>query len=80
MTSTFRPAPIPSRFRWPSRGRRKCASILKSGDLVVTLPDGSELRQLKPKVYQQVGEKRAEIAGGYRLLAQQRAAFTLAGV
>ena len=51
----------------------------KSGDLVVTLPDGSELRQLKPKVYQQAGNKRVEIAGGYRLLAQQRAAFTLAG-
>ena len=51
----------------------------KSGDLLVTLPDGSELRQLKPKVYQQVGDERVEIAGGYKLLEQGRAAFTLPG-
>ena len=51
----------------------------KSGDLIVTMPGGSEVRQLKPKVYQQVGDKRLEIAGGYRLLEQERAAFTVAG-
>src|SRR5262249_31977063 len=49
----------------------------KSGDLIVTLPGGSELRQLKPKVYQQFGDKRVEIAGGYKLLEHERAAFTL---
>jgi hypothetical protein len=51
----------------------------KSGDLIVTLPGGAEVRQLAPKVYQQVGEKRLEIAGGYRLLEPQRAAFRVAG-
>jgi hypothetical protein len=45
----------------------------------VTLPDGSELRQLKPKVYQQVGDKLIGIAGDYRLLEQRRAALRLAG-
>jgi hypothetical protein len=51
----------------------------KSGDLIVTLPGGSELRQLKPKVYQEVRDRRAEIAGAYKLLGQERAAFRLAG-
>ena len=50
----------------------------KSGDLVLTAPDGSELRQFRPKVYQQVGDKRVEIAGGYRMLGHGRAASTLA--
>src|ERR1700733_3185723 len=50
----------------------------KSGDLVLTAPDGSELRQFRPKVYQQIAGKRVEVAGGYRLLGQGRAAFTLA--
>lgn len=50
----------------------------KSGDLVVTAPDGSELRQFRPKVYQQIGSKRVEIAGGYRMLGPSRAGFVLA--
>jgi Beta-propeller repeat len=50
----------------------------KSGDLVLTAPDGSELRQFRPKVYQQIAHKRVEVAGGYQLLGQGRAAFTLA--
>jgi hypothetical protein len=51
----------------------------KSDDLIVTLPGGSELRQLKPQLYQQVGDKRVEIAGNYRLLKHERAAFTVTG-
>src|SRR5580704_14378919 len=50
----------------------------KSGDLLLTAPDGSELRQLRPKVYQQIANKRVEIAGGYRVLGQGRVAFALA--
>jgi hypothetical protein len=49
----------------------------KSGDLLLTAPDGSELRQLRPKVYQQIADKQVEIAGGYRVLGQGRAAFTV---
>jgi hypothetical protein len=49
----------------------------QSGDLVLKLPGGRELRQAKPKVYQQEGKQRVEVAGGYKLLGGQRAAFTL---
>jgi hypothetical protein len=40
--------------------------------------DGSELRQVRPKVYQEVDSQRVQIAGGYKLLDHRRAAFTLA--
>src|ERR1700753_157597 len=50
----------------------------KSGDLLLTAPDGSELRQLRPNVYQQLADKRVAVAGGYRMLGQGTAAFTLA--
>src|SRR5439155_775673 len=39
---------------------------------------GSELRQLRPRVYQRAGEKLVEVDGGYRLLKHGQAAFTLA--
>jgi hypothetical protein len=69
----------PEQIQVVFEGTTKTRVDPKSGDLIVTLPGGSELRQLKPKVYQQAGNKRVEIAGGYRLLDQERAAFTLAG-
>ena len=50
----------------------------KSGDLVLVAPGGSELRQRRPRVYQQFAGKRLEIPGAYRLLGRGRAAFTLA--
>jgi hypothetical protein len=50
----------------------------RSGDLVLTVAGGSELRQRRPKVYQQAENQHVEIGGGYRLLGQGRAAFTLA--
>jgi hypothetical protein len=51
----------------------------QSGDLILTLADGSALRLLKPTVYQQVGDRRVAIAGAYQLSDGKRAAFTLAG-
>ena len=60
-------------------GTKEVRGDPKSGDLVVKLPGGSELRQLKPKVYQQAGNERVGIAGSYKLLDAQRVAFTVAG-
>uniref|UniRef100_Q021B5 DUF7948 domain-containing protein n=1 Tax=Solibacter usitatus (strain Ellin6076) TaxID=234267 RepID=Q021B5_SOLUE len=73
------PGANPEQIQVAFEGTRGMRVDPKSGDLLVKLPDGSELRQLKPKVYQQAGNKRVEIAGVYRLLEQGRAAFTLAG-
>ena len=51
----------------------------KSGDLLLTLPDGSEIRQRKPKLYQQVGKRDVEIRGSYKLAGANRVAFAVAG-
>uniref|UniRef100_Q02DD6 DUF7948 domain-containing protein n=1 Tax=Solibacter usitatus (strain Ellin6076) TaxID=234267 RepID=Q02DD6_SOLUE len=50
----------------------------RSGELILTTWGGSELRHARPLVYQQVGNERVEVAGGYELLDNGRAAFTLA--
>src|SRR5262245_44685683 len=73
------PGANPEQIQVVFEGTKDMRLDRESGDLIVTFPDGSELRQLKPKVYQQVGDKRVEIAGDYRLLEQRRAAFRLAG-
>ncbi len=48
----------------------------QSGELILTTRGGSELRHACPKVYQQIGDHRVEVAGGYELLDHGRAAFT----
>jgi hypothetical protein len=49
-----------------------------SGDLVIT-SGSSELRQRRPRIYQQAGNERIEVAGGYQLPDRDRATFALAG-
>ena len=50
----------------------------KTGDLVVTTATGSELRTHRPKVYQEIGDGKVEIHGGYTILESGEVAFTLA--
>jgi hypothetical protein len=50
----------------------------KSGDLVLATTNGTELRQVRPRVYQQAQGRRDELVGGYRLLQNGQAAFTVA--
>src|SRR5262245_19576057 len=73
------PGANPEQIQVVFEGTKDMRVDRESGDLIVTLPDGSELRQLKPKVYQQVGDRLIGIAGDYPLLEQRRAAFRLAG-
>jgi hypothetical protein len=49
----------------------------KSGDLVLATTNGTELRQVRPRVYQLAGGQRDELVGGYRLLEDGEAAFTV---
>jgi Beta-propeller repeat len=59
-------------------GQRDLRLDYESGDLILTTPSGSELRQISPKVYQQMGDRRVAVAGGYKLLSDGRFGFTLA--
>jgi Beta-propeller repeat len=73
-----RPGADPNQIRFAFEGTERMRVDDKTGDLVLTTAGGSELRQVRPKVYQQVGDRRIEAAGGYELLDRGRAAFTLA--
>ena len=73
------PGADPKQIQVVFEGTKEVRVDPKSGDLILKLPGGSELRQLKPKVYQQAGNKRVEIAGSYQLLDAQRAAFAVSG-
>jgi len=50
----------------------------KSGDLVIR-SGSSELRHFRPRIYQQVGSERIEVAGGYQLPHHDRVTFAVAG-
>jgi hypothetical protein len=51
----------------------------RSGDLLLTTAKGTIARQMRPRVYQQIGDRRVEVAGGYELLDRGQVAFALAG-
>src|SRR5262249_3933651 len=50
-----------------------------SADLVLTAKAGPELRQARPRLYQEDGPNKVEIAGGYTIMNGRQAGFTLAG-
>jgi uncharacterized protein (TIGR03437 family) len=50
----------------------------EGGDLVVKV-SGAELRHRRPRIYQQVGGARKELAGGYRLLGDGQVGFDAEG-
>jgi hypothetical protein len=49
----------------------------QTGDLLLTA-NGTVSRQIRPKIYQQIGERRVEVAGGYEILDRNQATFALA--
>jgi Beta-propeller repeat len=74
----LQPGADPKQIQVAFEGQNDLRLDRESGDLVLTMPAGTELRQTRPKAYQQVGDRRVEVAGGYQLLNGGRVAFTLA--
>jgi len=72
------PGADPKQIQWAFEGTKKVRVDEKSGDLVLTTAGGSEMRQVRPNVYQQVGKRRAEVGGDYELLSGQRVTFSIA--
>jgi len=50
----------------------------ETGDLMIKTNSGSEMRHVRPRVYQQIGSEKKEVAGGYQILDNGEAAFRLA--
>jgi hypothetical protein len=73
-----KPGADPNQIKLAFDGAEHMRLDAKSGDLVLTGAHGSELRQNRPRIYQQMGDRRVEVAGGYRLLDHGHAGFSLA--
>jgi len=50
----------------------------KTGDLLLTVADGREVRQMRPRVYQQFGNHKVDVTGAYEILDRKQATFALA--
>jgi Beta-propeller repeat len=73
-----RPGGDPNQIRLAFDGVQSMQVDAKNGDLVIKTKTGSEMRHVQPKVYQQVGDKKVEVAGGYQIMDDGQAAFRLA--
>ncbi|MGA8313122.1 MAG: SBBP repeat-containing protein [Terriglobales bacterium] len=72
------PGADPKQIRVSFEGAKGMRIDSKTGDLVVTTATGSELRHVRPSVYQQVGDQRVEVAGEYKMMSDGQAGFSLA--
>jgi hypothetical protein len=72
------PGADPKQIRVSFEGAKGMRIDSKTGDLVVTTATGSELRHVRPNVYQQVGSQRVEVAGEYKMMSSGQAGFALA--
>ncbi|HLJ47148.1 MAG TPA: SBBP repeat-containing protein [Bryobacteraceae bacterium] len=72
----LRPGADPSNIHLSFSGVRSLRTDA-DGNLVLTT-SGQEILQHKPRIYQQVGDRKVEIAGQYHLLPNHRVTFELA--
>jgi hypothetical protein len=70
------PGTDPGAIRLAFDGARD-ASLDRGGDLVLRLPEGGEVRQRKPVIYQEVGGQREEVAGHYVLKGEREVGFEI---
>jgi hypothetical protein len=73
-----RPGGDPNQIRLAFDGVDSMRVDNQTGDLVTKTKTGSEMRHVRPRVYQQVGDEKVEVAGGYQILENGQAAFRLA--
>jgi Beta-propeller repeat len=72
------PGADPTQIRLSFEGASHMRVDSKTGDLMITTSTGSEMRHVRPKVYQQIGNQKVEVAGGYQIMDSGQAAFLLA--
>ena len=72
------PGADPNQIRMSFEGADRIRVDKATGDLLMTVSSGAELRQSRPRIYQQIGTRRVEVAGRYEILDQNQVGFTLA--
>src|SRR5215831_1173117 len=50
----------------------------RTGDLLLTTASGTVARQIRPRIYQQIGQRQVEVAGSYEILDRGQVTFALA--
>jgi hypothetical protein len=73
------PGTDPNQIRLAFEGIRTMWIESGTGDLLLKTEDGQELRQARPNIYQQIGNRKMTVDGGYQILDQQTVAFAVAG-
>lgn len=71
------PGADPGRIRLRFEGASKLEVDRNSGDLVLTAPNGSELRHSQPQIYQEVDGKKMSVKGGFALSPDGSVGFAL---
>jgi hypothetical protein len=72
------PGADPNQIRLAFNGAGPLRVDRETGDLVIRTSNGPEMRHVRPRVYQQIGNEKREVAGGYEILDNGEAAFRLA--
>jgi hypothetical protein len=72
------PGADPGQIRLVFDGAKGVHVDNKTGDLLVKTVMGSELRHVRPKVYQQIANRKVEVTGSYRILDQGEVTLALA--
>src|ERR1700733_9522278 len=72
------PGGDPNQIRLAFDGAGPMRVDSKTGDLMIKTSSGGEMRHVRPRVYQQVGDRKVEVTGGYQVLDNGEAAFRLA--
>jgi hypothetical protein len=73
------PGADPKQIRLSFDGMERMQVDRNSGDLVLATKRGAQLRQVRPKLYQQNGANKVEVAGGYTTLNGREVGFSVAG-
>ncbi len=72
------PGADPAQIQLAFDGARTMRIDAKTGDLVLTTANGSQLRHARPTIYQErVAGHKIYVAGGYKIVDGKRAAFTM---
>src|SRR5439155_1150007 len=68
------PGADPTRIRLSFSGMESVHIDHETGDLLTTIATGAELRTHRPRVYQQIGDRKVDVRGGYTILENAIAA------
>jgi hypothetical protein len=72
------PGADPKQIRMAFEGADRISLNETAGDLLLTTATGAEFRTHRPSVFQETGNSRIEVAGGYKIVERGEAVFTLA--